>query len=85
MFLLNMSLEISNIIVYYFSDIYFDISCEGGGGGGIHFLADCLGGIMKICMDLGGDIKKRAAEKKPSAPSPPPPCSIHNECSLMIT
>ena len=48
------------------------------GGGGIHFSADCLGGIMKICMDLGGDIKKQAAEKKSSAP----PRSIHNECSL---
>ena len=23
---------------------------------------------MKICMDLGGDIKKRATEKKSSAP-----------------
>ena len=41
---------------------------------------------MKICMDLGGDIKKRVAEKKnplpPPPPPPPPPCSIHNECSL---
>ena len=47
--------------MYYYTDIYFDISCEGGvggGGGGIHFSADCLGGIMKICIDLGGDIKK---------------------------
>ena len=27
--------------------------------GGIHFLADCLEGIMKICMDLdGGGYKK---------------------------
>ena len=40
--------------MYCYTDIYFDIYCEGGGGGGIHFSADCLGGIMKICMDLGG-------------------------------
>ena len=71
-----MFLKCQTYIAYYYTDIYFDISCKGGGGGGdIHFLADCLGGgIMKICMDLGGDIKKRAAEKKSSAP----PCSIHN-------
>ena len=41
--------------MYYYTDFYFYFPCEGrGGGGGIHFLADCLGGIMKICMDLGG-------------------------------
>ena len=39
-----------------------------------------LGGVLKICMDLGGDIKNRAAEKKILCP----PCSIHNECSLDI-
>ena len=31
-------------VSYYYTDIYFDISCEGGGGG-IHFSADCLGGF----------------------------------------
>ena len=35
---------------------------------------------MKICMDLGGDIKNEPLKKKSSAPLPP--CSIHNKCSL---
>ena len=57
MFLLNMSLEISNI--YSFTDIYFDISWEGGGGrGGINFSADCLGGSENLYGPWGGDIKK---------------------------
>ena len=64
MFLLNMSLEISNIysvLLYsYYTDIYFDISCEGGGGGGgvVFIFRLIASGIMKICMDLGGGYKK---------------------------
>ena len=35
---------------------------------------------MKICMDLGGDIKNEPLKKKILCP----PCSIHNECSLRL-
>ena len=45
--------------MYYYTDIYFDISCEGGGGGGIHFSADCLGGgDYENLYGPWGDIKK---------------------------
>ena len=64
--------------MYYYTDIYFDISCEGGGG--VFIFQLIAWGIMKICMDLGGDIKNESLKKKSSAPHPP--CSIHNECSL---
>ena len=43
-------------VSYYYTDIYFDISCEGGGGG-IHFSADCLGGSENLYGPWGGDIK----------------------------
>ena len=40
--------------VYYYTDIYFDISWEGGGGGGINFSADCLGGSENLYGPWGG-------------------------------
>ena len=66
--------------MYYYTDIYVDISCEGGGGVFI-FRLIAWGGLRKILWTLGRDIKKRAAEKKNLLP---PPRSIHNECSLKL-
>ena len=71
-----MSLEISNIysvlaIIQIFILIFL-VREEGG----IHFSADCLGGIMKICMYLGGDIKNEPLKKNPL--SPPPVAYIMN-------
>ena len=43
--------------VYYYTDIYFDISWEGGGGGVLIFRLIAWG-VLKICMDLGGGYKK---------------------------
>ena len=51
--------------MYYYTDVDVDISCEGGAG--VFIFRLIAWGIMKICMDLGGDIKKRAAEKKKSS------------------
>ena len=60
MFLLNMSLESSNIYsVLLYSQIFIFIFLVREEVG-IYFSADCLGGIMKICMDLGGEYKKPA-------------------------
>ena len=60
---------------------YFDISWEGGGGVLI-FRLIAWGGSENLYGPWGGgDIKKRAAEKKNPLP---PPCSIHNECSLTL-
>ena len=59
MFLLNMSLDISNIYSVLLYRYLFDISCEGGEG--VFIFRLIAWGIMKICMDLGGgggDIKK---------------------------
>ena len=56
MFLLNMSLDISNIYSVLLYRYLFDISCEGGEG--VFIFRLIAWEIMKICMDLGGDIKK---------------------------
>ena len=80
-FLLNMSLEISNIyslLLYRYLFWYFLGGGRGEGGGGV-LIFRLLGGFWKFVWTLGGDIKKRAAEKKILCP---PPCRIHNECSL---
>ena len=48
-------LRFQTYIVNYYTDIYFDISWEGGGGrGGINFSADCLGGSENLYGPWGG-------------------------------
>ena len=43
------------ILSSFCTDIYFDISWEGGGGrGGINFSADCLGGSENLYGPWGG-------------------------------
>ena len=60
--------------MYYYTDIYFDNSCEGGGGGGGVFIFRLIAwGIVKICMDLGGISKNEPLKKKSFAPPPPSP------------
>ena len=81
MFLLNMSLEISNIyslLLYRYLFWYF--LGGGRGEGGINFSADCLGGSENLYGPWGGGgyKKNEPLKKKSSAP----PCRIHNECSL---
>ena len=45
--------------MYNYTDIYFDISCEGGGGLFIfRLIAWGGGGDYENCIDLGGDVKK---------------------------
>ena len=53
-----------------------------GKGGGVHvFSVIREGGFEKLLCDLMGGCEKKFGLKKKSS-APPPPCSIHNECSL---
>ena len=47
---------------------------RGGGRGGFIFFFWSRGGLSKVLYDV---VKKISS-------APPPPCSIHNECSLII-
>ena len=77
MFLLNMSLEISNIyslLLYRYLFWYF--LGGGRGEGGINFSADCLGGSENLYGPWGGGYKKTSRWKK--NPLPPPVAYIMN-------
>ena len=77
MFLLNMSLEISNIyslLLYRYLFWYF--LGGGRGEGGVLIFRLIAWGVLKICMDLGGGYKKTSRWKK--NPLPPPVAYIMN-------